>query len=98
MKRKQQTGACVTSRLKEEKSKYDSPLLTFEEFLDYMKIGRTTGRRLTNDPMCRYVVRIGRKVMIHNKNQAGKLPVIEGMVRRMVREVQSANAEAWKGR
>lgn len=65
MKRKQQTGACVTPRLKEEKSKYDSPLLTFEEFLDYMKIGRTTGRRLTNDPMCRYVVRIGRKVMIH---------------------------------
>ena len=65
MKRKQQTGACVTSRLKEEKSKYDSPLLTFEEFLDYMKIGRTTGRRLTNDPMCRYVVRIGQKVMIH---------------------------------
>lgn len=66
MKRKQQTGACVTPRLKkEEKPKYESPLLTFEEFLDYMKIGRTTGRRLTNDPTCRYVVRIGRKVMIH---------------------------------
>ncbi|MDI9241902.1 excisionase [Fusibacillus kribbianus] len=47
--------------------KYESPLMTFEEFLAYLKIGRTKGRELTRNPNYRFVVRIGRKVMVHKE-------------------------------
>ncbi|MGI6017541.1 MAG: molybdate-binding protein [Marvinbryantia sp.] len=45
----------------------DDTLMTFEEFCEYLKIGKTKGRELIKKPTCRYVVRIGRRVFIHKE-------------------------------
>lgn len=43
----------------------DDILMTFDEFCEYLKIGKTKGHELLKKPTCRYVVRIGRRVFIH---------------------------------
>lgn len=43
----------------------DSPLITFKDFCEYLQIGETKARELISLPSCRYVVRIGRRVLIH---------------------------------
>ena len=43
----------------------DSPLMSFENFCSYMGIGETKARELISRVDCRYVVRIGRRVLIH---------------------------------
>jgi hypothetical protein len=43
----------------------DNTLLTFQEFCDYLRIKPTLGKKLIADPGCKYLVRIGSRVMIH---------------------------------
>jgi len=47
--------------------KYESTLLTFDEFCEYMRIGQTLGKRLIAQPGCQYVVRVGSRVFIHKE-------------------------------
>lgn len=46
----------------------ESPLMTFTEFCDYLKIGETKARELIKKPLCSYVVRVGRRIYIHKKS------------------------------
>lgn len=46
---------------------YTNILLTFPEFCDYLRIKPTLGKKLISDPKCRYILRIGRKVLIYKK-------------------------------
>ena len=43
----------------------ESPYMTFKEFCEYLRIGETKGRELTQDPRNKFVVRIGRTLRIH---------------------------------
>lgn len=43
----------------------DSPLMSFTDFCDYLGVGETKAREMISKPDCRYVVRIGRRVLIH---------------------------------
>lgn len=52
---------------KEKEVNNDSPLMTFTEFCEYMKIGETKARELIKNPRCPYLVRIGRGVRIHKE-------------------------------
>lgn len=45
----------------------EDSLMTFKEFCEYLKIGKTKARELTSNPSCKYVVRIGRRVFIHKE-------------------------------
>ena len=45
----------------------DSPLMSFDDFCSYMGIGETKARELISKADCRYVVRIGRRVLIHKE-------------------------------
>lgn len=47
--------------------KMDDTLMTFDEFCEYLKIGKTKARELIKKPTCRYVVHIGRRVFIHKE-------------------------------
>ena len=46
---------------------FDKTLLSVDEFAAYMGIGKTKARELTSKPNCKYVVRIGRRVLIHKE-------------------------------
>lgn len=46
---------------------HESPLLTFQEFCQYLKIGETKARKMINDKDCRFVVRLDRRVFIHKE-------------------------------
>ena len=50
-----------------EQENYTSPLLSFGEFCEYLGIGETKAREMIHSPSCRYVVRFGRRVMIHKE-------------------------------
>ncbi len=43
----------------------NSPLISFKDFCDYLQIGETKAREIISQPSCRFVVRIGRRVLIH---------------------------------
>ena len=45
----------------------EKTLLSVEEFCTYMGIGKTKARELLSNPGCKYVVRIGRRVLIHKE-------------------------------
>ena len=45
----------------------EKTLLSFEEFCNYVGIGKTKARELISNPCCKYVVRIGRRVFIHKE-------------------------------
>jgi len=44
-----------------------SPLMSFENFCSYLGIKETKAREMISNPNCRYVVRIGRRVLIHKE-------------------------------
>ena len=46
---------------------YERNLMTIEEFCKYVGIGKTKARELLSNPGCKYVVRIGRRVLIHKE-------------------------------
>ena len=50
-----------------EQMKCEKTLLSFEEFCNYVGIGKTKARELISNPCCKYVVRIGRRVFIHKE-------------------------------
>lgn len=45
----------------------EKPLLTFDEFCEYLGIGKTKGHEMLANPCCKYIVRIGRRVFIHKE-------------------------------
>ena len=45
----------------------DKPLLSVEEFCEYLGIGKTKAGEILRKPDCKFVVRIGRRVMIHRE-------------------------------
>lgn len=45
----------------------EKTLLSVDEFCDYMGIGKTKARELISNPSCKYVVRVGRRVLIHKE-------------------------------
>lgn len=45
----------------------EKTLLSVDEFCDYMGIGKTKARELISNPSCKYVVRVGRWVLIHKE-------------------------------
>lgn len=45
----------------------DKALLSIEEFCGYLNIGKTKAREIINRPDCKFVVRIGRRVLIHKE-------------------------------
>lgn len=47
--------------------KQESKLLTFEEFCEYLRIKPTMAKQLLGQPDCRYVVRIGSRILIHKE-------------------------------
>ena len=50
-----------------------SPLMSFQEYCNYLQISERTGRKLISNPKCKYVVRIGKKVLIHKEILADEL-------------------------
>lgn len=42
-------------------------LLTFPEFCDYIRIKPTLGKKIISNPNCRYLLRVGGKVLIYKK-------------------------------
>lgn len=46
---------------------FEKTLLSVEEFCTYLGIGKTKARELLSNPSCKYVVRIGRRVLIHKE-------------------------------
>lgn len=46
---------------------YEKKLMTIDEFCKYVGIGKTKARKLTSNPCCKYVVRIGRRVYVHKE-------------------------------
>ena len=45
----------------------EKTLLSVDEFAIYMGIGKTKARELISKPNCKYVVLIGRRVLIHKE-------------------------------
>ena len=45
----------------------EKTLLSVDEFAAYMGIGKTKARELISKPSCKYVVRIGRRILIHKE-------------------------------
>jgi len=45
----------------------DKTLLSIDEFCDYIGIGKTKAREMTQKPDCTFVVRIGRRVFVHKE-------------------------------
>ena len=45
----------------------EKTLLSFEEFCNYIGIGKTKARELLKNPNCKFVVRIGRRVFVHKE-------------------------------
>ena len=45
----------------------DKILLSVEEFREYLGIGKTKAKEIINRPDCKFVVRIGRRVMVHKE-------------------------------
>lgn len=43
----------------------ESPLIDFEGFCTYMNLGTTKARAMLKNPKCPYVVRLGRRVLVH---------------------------------
>ena len=46
---------------------FEKKLMTIEEFCNYIGVGKTKGREMISNPCCKYVVRIGRRVLIHKE-------------------------------
>ena len=46
---------------------FEKTLLSVEEFCTYLGIGKTKARELLSNPSRKYVVRIGRRVLIHKE-------------------------------
>lgn len=44
-----------------------SPLMSFPQFKDYLKLGDTKAREIISRPDCTFVVRVGRRVLIHKE-------------------------------
>lgn len=42
-------------------------LLTVNEFAEYLGIGKTKAREIVQNPTCKFVVRVGRRVFIHKE-------------------------------
>lgn len=42
-------------------------LLTVDEFAQYLGIGKTKAREIIQNPTCKFVVRVGRRVFIHKE-------------------------------
>lgn len=43
----------------------ESPLMDFEGYCKYMNLGATKAREVLKRPGCPYIIRIGRRVLIH---------------------------------
>lgn len=46
---------------------YEKTLMSVDEFCNYAGIGKTKAREMISRPDCKYVVRIGRRVLIHKE-------------------------------
>lgn len=46
---------------------HEKNLMTFDEFCEYIGIGKTKAREVISSPCCKFVVRIGRRVFIHKE-------------------------------
>lgn len=45
----------------------EETLLSVDEFCSYLKIGKTKAREVLKKPDCTFVVRIGRRVLVHKE-------------------------------
>lgn len=45
----------------------DKEFLSVEEFCEYLGIGKTKAYEILRKPDCKYVIRIGRRILVHKE-------------------------------